>query len=182
MIEPERGECYLATVAEAEERASAGLGGGGVDRTAVCYPLGSISTTIERQLLFHRGVSICNVGMLRRAQLQGGQPEPVITESFRDELLAALEPALSEAWPDHPDREAIEDLDGFLEQASNKLLEAAKALDKEEGFVPAAGFDRIARNLTFEHLQEEIEAIRGGVVSEGLLAQLRRLRADGGNR
>lgn len=57
---------------------------------------------------------------------------------------------------------------GFLEVAVDRVLETAKGLRQEEGYVPAVAFLRLARDEFFEHLRAELQDVRGGVQTEDL--------------
>jgi len=102
-------------------------------------------------------------GMLRKDE---SEPPIVGISVGAVKIIERLSPALAIAWPDHPTEP--EDLKAFLEEASERLFDAAAALKDDPGFVPAAGFTRISRDLIFEHVKLELEDVRGGIETEDL--------------
>jgi hypothetical protein len=121
-----------------------------------------MGTLLDRHLMLHDAASFCGVMLIRPAQI-GAQPEPIVAHLHdRDALLAALAPALADAWPEHPDPDE-EGLEAFLEEAYRRFVALERGLEGEEGFVPAAEWLHSARGLLLEHLRDEIDAIVGGV-------------------
>ena len=106
--------------------------------------------------------------LIRPGKLSEDEPEPSIIGSSvgTARIIERLSPALEISWPDHPTEP--EDLKAFLEEASKRLFDAAAALKDDPGFVPAATFTRVSRDLTLEHVKLEFEDVRGGVETEAL--------------
>jgi hypothetical protein len=106
--------------------------------------------------------------LVRPGRITEEEPEgPIVGTSVPvSGIMERLSPALEIGWPDHPAEP--EDLVAFLEEASTRLFQAAAALKTDPGFVPAAGFSRLSRNLVLEHVKVEFEDARGGIESEDL--------------
>lgn len=106
-----------------------------------------------------------------------GEPEPPIVGEHcaRDQLLTWLAPALIDTWPDHP--KGPDNLAAFLDEAVSRISVSAGQLFQEEGYVPAASFIRQAREQFFEHLQVELQDVRGGVETENLWRAFENLEA-----
>jgi hypothetical protein len=125
-----------------------------------------VDETPNAQLLMHDAASLCGVALLRAASRAEGHLEPIIgTQMDRDRLLEDLRSALDVVWPDRPPD--VTDLEAFLREAYRRFVSRADALAGEDGFVPAARWREQARDLLLEHLQAEIEALVGGVRTEG---------------
>jgi hypothetical protein len=112
--------------------------------------------------MLHDAASICSSLLLRPGQW-GDEPEPIFAHLYdRGDLLEKLAPALADAWPDHPVPDA-DGLEAFLREAYRRFVASERALEGEEGFVPAALWTHMARGLLLEHLREEVDALVGGV-------------------
>ena len=109
---------------------------------------------------------MCNLGLLRAATLDGGEPLPIFgTELDRAGLLAELAPALDIAWPDRADE--FDDLESFLRDAYSKIVAHLNALSGDD-FVPAGRWTDTGRELLLEHLRQDVDALIGGARAEGL--------------
>ena len=123
--------------------------------------------TIDRQLRLVEAAEGSQALLIRSARLPGEPEPPIVGESYdRAKILEGLASALEEAWPDFPKDPA--DLKAFLESASERMYAAAEALKDEPDFVPAAGFTRISRDMTFEYVKLEFDDVWGGLETEDL--------------
>jgi hypothetical protein len=123
-------------------------------------------STIDEQLLLHDAAGYCDYLRLRPATLPGEGPPPILGEEMdRDLIVAALAPALELAWQDFPaEPEAI---GPFLEEAVERFEAKAAAMSGSEDFVPAAEVMTAgSRDLTFEHLKQELGDVLGGIDTE----------------
>ena len=123
--------------------------------------------TIDKQLLLHDAAGYCDYLLLHPGSLPGGEhPPPILGEEMdRDQVMAALTPALELAWPDFPAEPVA--IGPFLEEAAERLESKAADLGGSEGFVPAAKvMNAMSRDLTFEHLKQELGDILGGIEAE----------------
>lgn len=74
--------------------------------------------------------------LVRPGRITNEEPEtPIVGASVPvSKIMERLSPALEIGWPNHPSEP--KDLEGFLEEASTHLFDAAAALKTDPGFVP----------------------------------------------
>lgn len=125
-----------------------------------------MTNTLNEQLLMHDAASLCEVGLLRPAVPVGGEPDPIIgTQMDSDGLMESLRPALDVAWPSRESE--LGDLETFLREAYRRFVRRADELAGDDDFVPAGRWREQARDVFLEHVQAEVEALVGGVRTEG---------------
>ena len=110
---------------------------------------------------------MCSFALLRPASLEDEEPQPILgTRFLPGGWMERLRPTLDTVWPDRPER--VEDVESFLGEAHRRIVAHAESLAGEQGFVPAARWERHARDLLLEHLRLEVDALLGGVHAERL--------------
>src|SRR5688572_18359776 len=94
-----------------------------------------MNDTLETQYLLHDGVTVCSLGLIRRAATPD-DPKPAIQAVAlgRDTMMEALSDSIPVVWPGF-------ELDGdFEEQLTayrDRALERLEEVRVEKGFVPA---------------------------------------------